>query len=91
MSSFAVTIAALIFTQMGFATAYVIFISTNLSTLYSALSMRAYCGVLLPPLIAVCFIRQMWLLNPLALAGMFAIALAVGTVLYYCIEVRKKK
>lgn len=79
------TIAAIIFTQAGFATAYVIFISNNLEKLYPVLSFREYAAVLIVPLILLCWVRQLKWLNPFAMAGILAVGLAVGTVTYYCV------
>lgn len=80
-----VTTAAIIFTQAGFATAYVIFVSDNLNKLYDVLSFREYALLLIVPLILLCWIRSLKYLNPFALAGLVAIGLAVGTVVYYCV------
>jgi len=44
---------------------------------------------LIGPLVLVCWIRELKFLNPFAMAGTLAIALAVGTVTYYCIETLK--
>ncbi len=82
------TIAALIFTQMGFATAYIIFIGSNLNLIYPQLTFVEYCLMLIVPLVLLCWIRQLKYIAPVALAGMLAIALAVGVVLYYCISER---
>lgn len=41
------TVAALVFTQAGFATAYVIFISNNLHQLYPILTFRNYAALLI--------------------------------------------
>ena len=78
------TISALVFTQMGFSTAYVIFIASNLNKIYPSISFTVFALMMGPALILLCWIRELKWITPVALAGMVAIGLAVGVVLYFC-------
>mmetsp|Transcript_36978 Transcript_36978/g.58168 ORF Transcript_36978/g.58168 Transcript_36978/m.58168 type:complete len:460 (-) Transcript_36978:1885-3264(-) len=77
-------LAAIVFTQAGFSTAYCIFVAGNLQLLYPAHSLYVYGVIQIPILILLCWIRQLKYLSPFALGGVFSICLAVFTVCLYC-------
>jgi len=80
-------LVSIIFTQTGFATAYLIFIPRNLASLYSGLTQFHYSLILYIPVLLICMLRKWRLLAPFGLLGVLAIFFGTGVVSVHAITV----
>jgi proton-coupled amino acid transporter len=89
---------SLIFTQIGFSTAYVIFTGQNLSDMFPIFSSFVWTWIVAPLFVLICLIRRFkWLApfryllrtclnNNQSLVGYIAIMFGLGVVMEYCFK-----